>query len=57
MDTFGSDAANRAPDVDAGEDALVQLEHVSQQFVQVRRYRARRRHARELRELVDQRLQ
>ena len=56
-DTFGSASAKCAPELDVGEEPLIERQRVVQQRVQVGRHGARRRHARELRELVDQPLQ
>ena len=42
---------------DVGEDAVVERQRVGDELVQIGRHRARRRHPRELRELVDQPLQ
>ena len=52
------DVGREAPlDRHLGEEAVVQRERLGDQLMQIGRHRARRRHARELRELVDQALQ
>ena len=52
------DVGREAPlDRHLGEETVVERERLGDQLVQIGRRRARRRHARELRELVDQPLQ
>ena len=57
MPILGQLLGKVAPEFDLGEQSLIERQRLVQERVQVGRYRARGRHARELRELVHQPLE